>query len=234
MKAGDWEFTNRALVFGLIFAVCFPLYSIDPQNITAVLANWLGAEWHRNTDKIARLLFACAALLLAAAALLRTWASSFLNAGVVYASEVKSESLVADGPYRRVRHPLYLANVMMAVGLGAMMSRVGFVLAVILMLVFCYRLILREEGELAASQGASYRAYCSRVPRLWPGFLPRVAASGGRQDWKAGFLAESWYWGFALSVAAFAITLELKFFFIILAASLVLFWVVSTALRKRA
>jgi hypothetical protein len=41
MKATNWEFANRALVFGLIFAFAFPLYSLDHQNSTAALANWL-------------------------------------------------------------------------------------------------------------------------------------------------------------------------------------------------
>src|SRR5262250_2812371 len=48
------------------------------------------------------------AALLGVAAMLRTWASAYLHAEVVYASEVKTEALVADGPYRRVRNPLYL------------------------------------------------------------------------------------------------------------------------------
>ncbi|HEX2715284.1 MAG TPA: isoprenylcysteine carboxylmethyltransferase family protein, partial [Candidatus Acidoferrales bacterium] len=77
-------------------------------------------------DPLARLLFAFAAFLLVVAALIRTWASSYLHAGVVYAAEVKTESLVADGPYRRVRNPLYFANVLMAIGMGALMSRAGF------------------------------------------------------------------------------------------------------------
>ena len=113
-----------------------------------------------------RLLFYLAALLLVIAALVRTWASSYLQASVVYAADLKSETLVADGPYRRVRNPLYFANVLMVIAIGAMMSRLGFFVAVITMLVFSYRLILREEAELQASQGQSYAAYCKAVPRL--------------------------------------------------------------------
>jgi protein-S-isoprenylcysteine O-methyltransferase Ste14 len=232
MKATNWEFTNRATVFGLIFAVSFPLYAIDHQNSTSALADWLGPKLNLDADLTARILFACAALLLVIAALIRTWASAYLQASVVYAAEVKSASLVADGPYRRVRNPLYFANVLMIVAMGAMMSRLGFVVAVVVMLVFCYRLIFREESELRASQGEGYEAYCKAVPRLWPSPWPRVASAGRQADWSAGFKAEGWYWGMAASLIAFAITLKLWLFFVILGASLGAFWVSTAGVRK--
>jgi protein-S-isoprenylcysteine O-methyltransferase Ste14 len=233
MKATNWEFANRALVFGLIFGCTFPLYALDHQNSTAVLANWLGAGLRMDANLVARVLFAIAAFLLVVAAVIRTWASSYLHASVVYAAAVKTESLVADGPYRRVRNPLYIANVLMAVGLGAMMSRTGFFAAVVAMLVFCYRLILREETELQATQGEMYERYCKAVPRLWPSLWPRIASSGRKAQWAAGFKAESWYWGFAAAVTAFAITLNLTVFFVILGASIILFWVSSAVLQKK-
>ena len=233
VRATNWEFKNRALLFGLPFAVGFPLYALDRQNSTAALANWLGARLHMDADLLSRLLFAFAAVLLVAAAFLRTWASAYLNAGVVYAPEVKTESLVADGPYRRVRNPLYFANVLMAMSIGAMMSRVGFFVAVAAMLVFCYRLILREEAELAATQGEGYWDYSRAVPRMWPALVPRTASAGRRAKWVEGFWAEAWYWGFAAASVAFAITLKMQIFFVILAASLVLFWVTSSVPRKK-
>jgi protein-S-isoprenylcysteine O-methyltransferase Ste14 len=220
-------------MFGLIFAFTFPLYFFDHQNSTASLANWLGSRLQVDADLVARLLFALAAVLLIVAALIRTWASAYLHAGVVYAAEVKAESLVADGPYRQVRNPLYFANVLMAIAIGTMMSRTGFFLAVVAMLVFCYRLILREEAELQASQGGPYEAYRNAVSRLWPALWPRVACSGRQAKWAEGFKAESWYWGLAAALVAFAITLSVKLFFVILAASLALFWVSSVVLQKK-
>ena len=186
MKATNWEFTNRALVFGLIFAFTFSLYSFDHQNSTAVFANWLGSRLRMDADLVARVLFAFAALSLTVAALIRTWASSYLQAEVVYAGKVKTESLVADGPYRRVRNPLYFANVLMTIGMGAMMSRTGFFVAILAMLVFCYRLIFREEAELQASQGERYETYCKAVPRLRPSLWPRIASAGRKGNWTAG------------------------------------------------
>jgi hypothetical protein len=151
----------------------------------------------------------------------------------VYASEVNAESLVADGPYRVVRNPLYFGNMFLVMGMGAMMSRAGFVVAVVAMVVFCYRLILREEAELQSSQGKKYEAYKRAVPRLWPLPWPRIASAGRQARWAEGFKAESWCWGSAASVAAFAITLRLWTFFVILGASLALFWVSSVILRRK-
>jgi protein-S-isoprenylcysteine O-methyltransferase Ste14 len=233
MKATNWEFTNRALVFGLIFAVAFQFYVLDHQNSAAALANWLGYKLRMDADFVARLLFAFAAILLAAAALIRTWASSYLHATVVYAAEVKTESLVADGPYRRVRNPLYFANVLLAIGMGALMSRTGFLVAVAAMLLFCHRLILREESELRKSQGEPYERYRNAVPRLWPSLRPRIASAGRQAMWTEGFKAESWYWGFPAAVVVFALTLSLKLFFGMLAASLALLWLSSVVLHKK-
>lgn len=233
MRATSWEFTNRALVFGLIFGVAFPLYAVDHQNGTAALADWIGARFQVNADLVARWLFALAAGCVALAALVRTWASAYLNAGVVYASEVKTETLVADGPYRQVRNPLYLGNVLLAIGMGSLMSRIGFCVAVLAMLVFCYRLILREEAELEASQGERYRRYRDAVPRLWPALRPRVPAAARPANWSDGFKAEAWSWGFAAAIAGFAITLSTTVFFVILGASLLVFWVSSAVLQKK-
>jgi len=233
MKATNWEFANRALVFGLILGFSFPLYFLDAQNSTAALANWMGPKLRMNADLAARLLFALAALLLFVAALIRTWSSAYLHARVVYGAEVKADSLVADGPYRRVRNPLYFANVLMVIAVGSMMSRVGFFVAVLAMLGFCYRLILREEDELQAHQGEQYEGYRRAVPRLWPALGPRIASAGNPARWTEGFKAESWYWGFAVALAVFAITLKLVAFFAILGASLAWFWVSSAVLQKK-
>ena len=232
MKATNWEFRNRALLFGLIFSLSFPMYFLDHQNSTAALASWLGSGRPSRADLVARFLFVFAAILLIVAALLRTWASAYLHAGVVYATEVKTTSLVADGPYRQVRNPLYFANVLMVIALGAMMSRLGFFVAVAAMLVFCYRLILREEIELQAVQGEQYEGYRKAVPRLWPAPWPRIASAGRQARWADGFKAESWYWGFAAALVVFAITLKLTLFFAILAASLVLFWVTQSFFKR--
>ena len=225
MRATNWEFKNRALVFGLIFGLGFAAYAIDPGNSVAAVSV--------HSDGIARLLFAMAAGLLAAAAFLRTWASSYLQAQIVYAAEIKTESLVADRPYRYTRNPLYFANVLLALGLGSMMNGEGFVAAVILMLAFCYRLILREEAGLAATQGERYLTYKQTVPQLLPALTARVPSAGRRAVWTDGFKAEFWCWGFAVAVASVAVTLNFSVFFVTSTVSIAIFWISSSLLQKK-
>lgn len=233
MKATNWEFKHRALIFGAIFGLAALLYNIDPRNVTDAAAQWLAGRLQWDPDRLTRELFFSAALWVIAAAFMRTWASAYLRASIVYAPAVSSESLVADGPYRHVRNPLYFANVLMAVGMGALMSRTGWAVAVVVMLVFCYRLIFREEAELLASQGANYASYRTTVPRLWPSLLPRIGACGQRPSWSAGLKAESWYWGFAVAVTVFAATLNVGLFIAVLALSIGAFWLGSRLARRR-
>jgi protein-S-isoprenylcysteine O-methyltransferase Ste14 len=227
MHGTTWEFRNRAAIFGLIFGVAFGFYTFDHQNAVAALANALAARFATDADRLARLLFGLAAALLAAGALIRTWASAYLHAGIVYAPEAKTAFLVADGPYRYVRNPLYFANLTLALGMGAMMSRAAFFVVVLAMGVFTYRLILYEEPLLRASRGASHESFCRAVPRLWPALRPRIPAAGSKANWRQGFRAEAWYWGFAAAVAAFAITFNLAVFYVILGASIALLWFYS-------
>src|SRR5208283_2649470 len=102
-----------------------------------------------------QLMFGAGAALLFLAALLRTWATAYLRTEVVHDASQHSEALVADGPFRFVRNPLYLANLPMAAGIGVMASRLGWFFIVGGVWLFVYRLILREEVGLLQTQGES-------------------------------------------------------------------------------
>jgi len=219
MQASAWEFKNRASVFGLVFGLSFGLYAIDPVNSASACVNAIGARWPLDEDRLVQSLLAGAALIVGVAALLRTWASAYLKAAVVYAAAVKSAELVADGPYRFVRNPLYLANVLLAVGMGAFMSRLGCLVAIVAMWVFCDRLIRREEAGFDA-QAPSYERYRAAVPRWWPSWSPRTPAAGGAPNWRAAFKAECWCWGYAIAALAFALTLKFWLFCTLLVLSL--------------
>ena len=234
MKATNWEFKYRAVVIGLIIAFAFQFYSVDHQNVTAALANLLAPKFGLDPDRFARILFVLAAIPLIAAALLRTWASAYLRSEVVYAANIQTKSLVADGPYRHVRNPLYFGNFLMAIGLGAMTSRVGFFVLTLGVLWFCYRLILREEAELGTVQGESYAQYRKAVPRFWPALRARVPAGPGQANWAQGFKAEAWFWGFPAAVLAFAATLKNALFFGIIGLSLACFWLLNSKKESQA
>src|ERR1700735_788528 len=169
MRATKFEFEQRFWIIGAIIWIGFFLYRFDHVNFAVgllhVVAPSIDLE-SAHANNLCRLIFGAGALLVFLAAMFRTWATAYLKTEVVHDMSVHSEGLVADGPYRYVRNPLYLANIPFAAGIGTMASRVGFVVMVTGVFVLNYRLILREEAELLPSQGESYRRYLQAVPRL--------------------------------------------------------------------
>ncbi len=232
--ASNFEFKFRFWIFGALFWVAFASYSLDPQNSGAALAEWIGRlRGVPATDANYRLIFAIAALFCIAAAALRTWGTAYLNPEVMVDARLHTTRLVADGPYRYVRNPLYLGNILLAIGFGLMSSRIGFVVLVLGMILFDYRLILREEAGILASQGESYRAYCAAVPRLLPALRSRVPEAGATPSWGAGMLGEAFMWILALSVVVFAITLKQRIFFVVLGSAFVVYAICYAVIRKR-
>ena len=215
VKATDWEFRWRGLVIGLIFWAGFSFYWVDHVNLVEATLAWLARQTGLTAagqGMVARGIFILAAVLATLASLLRTWASSFLSKEVVHDSALHAQNLVADGPYRYTRNPLYLGNILLAIAFAPLASRSGSVFMTAAVVVFSYRLILREEAELEAQQGESFRRFCARVPRLLPALSPRVEAGGRKPDWVSGFAAESYFWAFAVALAAFAATLQVRVF----------------------
>lgn len=84
-------------------------------------------------------------------------------------------ALVAEGPYARLRNPLYVGNVAMAAGFGWLASPWLGLCWLGLSSLF-YAVVVRwEEGRLLQEHGVAFRAYCQRVPR----WLPLGAARAG-------------------------------------------------------
>jgi len=224
MQASLFEFRHRWWVFTFLFLVAFFAYSLDPVNSGAAIAGWIAKRQGAVTDNAYRLVFGFGALLLIVTACLRTWGTAYLQAAVMRDSRVHTEKLLADGPYRHVRNPLYLGNILMAVGIGLMASRLGFLILLLGMVVFVIRLLMREESELERAQGQPYRAYCAVVPRLLPSLLPRVPSAGNVPRWAEGLRAELMSWLLALAMAVFAVTLNLKIFWGIFAVAMASSW----------
>jgi protein-S-isoprenylcysteine O-methyltransferase Ste14 len=217
----------------VIFGAGFWLYALDHVNAVQYLINITVGENSPRADLLARCGLAFAALLALLAALLRTWATSYLRSDVMQDHDLRTEKLVASGPYRHVRNPLYLGNILMALGMAFLACRVGFVLIVVGNFIFCRRLIGLEESNLQKEQGESYIEFCRRVPRLWPTLHARLADSGLKPHWKQAFVGELFMWGFFAGIAAFAATLNQKAFFITIAVSLALYVASSYLVSSR-
>lgn len=102
--------------------------------------------------------------------------------------------LVSDGPFARVRNPLYLGNIALWVGF-ALSARLAWLVPLVAVLLFVeYHAIVRWEEQLLDSRlGEGYRAYAARVPR----WIPKVlrAQSSGLTAQDLGLKAQGFTWG---------------------------------------
>src|SRR5438309_2057770 len=214
MLASDFEFRHRTwFIFG-IFCVGLACYSLDSQNSGEVLARSLRSHiallQTLSLRSLVRALFLIATVIVAAGAVIRTWGEAYLRADVVHDSSVHTERLVADGPFRYTRNPLYFGLLVGVFGAAVLWSRTGWLVQMVLTIVFCYRLIFREEAELFRAQGENFLAYQGAVPRLVPALKPCVPASGAQPHWRESFAGQAVWWGFAAAQLAYAVTLRLS------------------------
>lgn len=233
MQATDFEFRNRWWLFGVIFGAGFLLLAFDHVPIGSRIADRLAAAGSLPEVVALHVVFGVAAVIMVAAVLVRAWGSAYLGREVVHDHAVHSEALRADGPYRHVRNPLYLGNVLMSWAVSLFAPAIGWPLMVIGIPLFCYRLIGREEAALEAEQGERYRAFKRAVPRLWPSLRARIPPSGVKPDWISALAAEAFFISFALGVIGFAISLNVLWFYAGWLASPLLSWLAGLAVQKR-
>jgi len=81
-------------------------------------------------------------------------------------SYVHTTVLVDRGPYALVRHPQYLAGILMGFALGMIAQHWLVVFLGVLVAVITYTGTYQEERNLVEKFGADYEAYRCRVPRV--------------------------------------------------------------------
>jgi len=141
-----------------------------------------------------------------AAWLVRWWGSSYHSPGVVMSGDVVTDEFTVAGPYRYVRNPLYLGNVLLAIGIGALGPPPATVLVIAFNAIVVYRLIAIEERFLKAANGDTYARYCAAVPRLLPRLIPMSSQNDPRKpDIAYGFVTELFVLGFVGSMIYFVL-----------------------------
>jgi protein-S-isoprenylcysteine O-methyltransferase Ste14 len=241
MRATDFEFRYRFWFICLTYFVGFGCCTFDHPNAALALVAWLfsRSDPHlllKAARPASQALFVVSALLITASAWVRTWAGAYLRSEVVHDAALHTEKLVADGPYRHLRNPLYLGNMLLAAGFAFLAGRTGAVVIILGNLLVVMRLIGREESALVHSQGESYRAFLAAVPRLWPSLRPRLPAGGMQPRWLQAFLGEAHLWMFALNGFLFAWKLNLHWYYTLLwvsAGAYFLMRVGQNRLRRR-
>ena len=77
-----------------------------------------------------------------------------------------SPELIARGPYRFTRNPMYVGITALLIGLGVAVDVLWISLfAVVALVLVHFVAVLKEESYLAAKFGDSYAAYVARVRR---------------------------------------------------------------------
>lgn len=211
MKATAWEYRYRIWISMLLYVVGFVApwnyrLHVDGRGPNAHV--WGTLAWLLAKTGVVGFGTAFALLLAVAigfavlGALLRTWGAAYLNDDALNGRKVRSDRIMAGGPYRFVRNPLYLGVGLFTPVLALLMPPSGAIFLVVTLLVFGVRLMLAEEACVAATPGSFAEFYLRDVPRLLPALRPRVATGGYRPRWAQAFLSEIFMWAVIVSFAA--------------------------------
>jgi protein-S-isoprenylcysteine O-methyltransferase Ste14 len=87
-----------------------------------------------------------------------------------------SNILISEGPYRRVRHPMYAALMLWCLALSLVSAYWPFLILGLVSIPFFHRAAGKEEAAMIERFGGEYRDYMRRTGR----FLPRAVAVGRR------------------------------------------------------
>ena len=208
MRATTFEYRFRFLLHGVIYFIGFwpPWIAIpaldklfqltsDPTLLVLPLSlsriGWL-PPFSGTTGNVMVVL---TLLLMGLGAWFRVWGTAYVGSGVVASHSMHGNTMLADGPYRHTRNPLYLGTLLHTFGLAMLMPPSGAIFAVVVVWIFQVRLALAEEPFLTAQFGKAYLEYAARVPRFIPALTPRVPAAGAAAHWGQAVLGELYFVG---------------------------------------
>lgn len=210
MRATQFEFRFRLWISLVILLLGFwaPWLRYGPLASGPVTSTWLelSGELSRFLPlETATVAVTAAAIFLALlGTLFRIWATAYIGGSVVKSGSMHARGVMAAGPYRHLRNPLYLGSFLFILAVAILMPPSGAIFAVVVNLIQTVRLILGEEAFLESQRGQEYLDYKSRVPRLVPSILPRVERSAAQPQWGQSVVAEIFYIAMSGCFAALA------------------------------
>ena len=147
---------HRRLHVGLT-AVLLAAFVFRPRN-------FFGA--HATAGTVASLLLVVAGLAL------RAWAAGCAGAHTRRAT-IEAPRLATGGPFAHVRNPIYLASIILGIGMVGLLGDPWMLALCIAVFAFLYSAIVpAEERFLRGQVGEAYARYCAHVPRLLPRLRP--------------------------------------------------------------
>jgi hypothetical protein len=117
---------------------------------------------------------------------------------------MQAGAVMADGPYRYMRNPLYLGGWFMMIAVSLLMPPSGALFTVVLLTIFYLRLILGEEAFLASQLGQPYEEYLRAVPRLIPRLRASLPPAGNKAHWLTAAFTEVFPIGAFFTMAVLA------------------------------
>ena len=229
-----WWYRARALLIGAAYGAGFFLGYLSLTNVTPPPAY---VEWGRagGDAGIAVLAWTGIALTLVAW-LVRASGTAYLRRDVVFASDVQRDRLIVAGPFRYVRNPLYLGNVLMALGIGLYAPPLGFAIIVLGNVAIGVVLAREEARQLARRYGTVYEAFRVAVPAFVPRLTPATVAgtSSATPSVRSALLGESGCFGMALALVPIALfgNAGLPAFYAIWIVAIGSFFVVNRVRRR--
>jgi protein-S-isoprenylcysteine O-methyltransferase Ste14 len=152
IKIGRWLFQHRTAV-PVPFAVALLLLRVGESPFSWTLVG-------------------TGVILTGAGEAIRLWAVHHIGA-ISRTRSGRLGPLIETGPFRLVRNPLYVGNLLLWAGFAVTARLVWLAPIVVALLAAEYHAIVKWEEQLLESRfGPAYRGYAARVPR----WLPRLAA----------------------------------------------------------
>jgi protein-S-isoprenylcysteine O-methyltransferase Ste14 len=128
--------------------------------VFAVLYFWLARPTWRS--------IALGAIAIAPGLLIRALASGHVQ---------KNEALATSGPYAYTRNPLYLGSLLIGAGFAVAALSWGVAIALVVMFFAIYVPVIRDEEAFLRQKFPEFEEYARQVPRMFPKFVARSAAS---------------------------------------------------------
>jgi protein-S-isoprenylcysteine O-methyltransferase Ste14 len=196
VKASAIEFRLRMWIqIGIVFLGFWApwLGPVDFSRRISTLA-WLAMEISRlgiaSFAVATPIVIVAGALAALVGAVLRVWGAAYLGYGIVHHGDMQGGAVMAAGPFRYLRNPLYLGGWFMMLAICLLMTPSGALFTMALVTIFYLRLILGEEAFLAATLGEPYKEFLRAVPRLVPRLRSVLPASAAKPHWLIAALTE--------------------------------------------
>jgi len=196
MKASAIEFRLRMWIQIVIVFLGFWAPWLGPLDWSGRISTmaWLAMEISRlgvvSFSVAAPMVIVAGALAAAIGMVLRVWGTAYLGYSTVHHEEMQGGAVMAAGPFRFMRNPLYMGGWFMMLAVCLLMTPSGALFVMVLVTIFYLRLILGEEAFLTAKLGEPYKEYLRAVPRLAPRLRSSLPASAGKPHWLTSVLTE--------------------------------------------